>query len=86
MGKSCIVTKTPSSQDYLTDQEDAIFVRPYDANDLADKIDMLLKDDSLNNNIGFKARRTIEARYTERNMAEQMFNFISSISVSLSGN
>jgi glycosyltransferase involved in cell wall biosynthesis len=76
LGKSCIVTKTPSSQDYLTDNEDALFVRPYDSEDLSRKIEVLLEDDNMNNKIAINARRTIENKYNEKNMAKEIYDFI----------
>jgi glycosyltransferase involved in cell wall biosynthesis len=79
MGKSCIVTRTPSSEDYLTDNKDALFVRLYDPEDLAEKIDMLLHDGTMNDNIGRNARQTIENRYNEKNMARGIHDFISPI-------
>ena len=64
-GKSCIVTKTPSTHDYLTHNEDALLVRAFDKEDLAEKIMMLLHNDALNNIIAKNARETIENKYNE---------------------
>jgi len=77
MRKSCIVTKTPSSEDYLRDAYDALLVCPHDPEDLADKINVLLQDDALIASVGRKARQTIEARYNEQNMARDIYKFIS---------
>ncbi len=76
LGKSCIVTKTPSSQDYLTDNEDALLVRPYDREDLTEKIKLLLADDNMNNKISMNARSTIENKYNEKTMAKEIYDFI----------
>ncbi|HUL00063.1 MAG TPA: glycosyltransferase family 4 protein, partial [Nitrospirota bacterium] len=77
LGKSCIVTKTPSSQDYLKHNEDALLVRPYDQGDLAEKITMLLENQHLNDRIALSARGTIENKCNEKHMAIEMYNFIS---------
>jgi glycosyltransferase involved in cell wall biosynthesis len=79
MGKSCIVTRTPSSEDYLSDGNDALFARLHDPDDLAEKIAVLLHDDSLNSTIARNARQTIQTRYNEKNMANEFHKFISSI-------
>jgi len=79
MGKSCIITRTPSSEDYLTDNTDSLFVRPYDSEDMAEKIAVLLGDTDLNNNIALNARHTIETRFNEKNMAKEFYSFISAI-------
>ena len=79
MGKSCIVTRTPSSEDYLTDNKDALFVTPHDPEDLAEKIAMLLHDRAMNNIIAANARQTIENRFNEKNMAREIHDFISAI-------
>ena len=78
-GKSCIVTKTPSTYDYLTDNEDALLVRAFDKEDLAEKIMTLLHNDVLNNKIAKNARETIENKYNEEKMAGELYNFISDI-------
>jgi glycosyltransferase involved in cell wall biosynthesis len=79
LGKSCIVTKTPSSQDYLKHNENALLVRPYDQNDLAEKITLLLEDEHMNDRIALNARGTIESTCNERHMAVEMYNFISEL-------
>lgn len=79
MGKSCIVTKTPSSEDYLTDSKDALLVNPYDPADLADKITLLLSDPRLNAEIARHARRTIEERFNEKIMAREIHDFIATV-------
>jgi glycosyltransferase involved in cell wall biosynthesis len=79
MGKSCIVTLTPSSQDYLTNNQDAVCVRPSDPDDLAEKIDLLLQNETMKNAIARKARLTIEAKYNEIVMAKEICSFIKSI-------
>jgi len=79
LGKSCIVTKTPSSQDYLNHDEDALLVRPYDQKDLAEKITILLENEQINNRIALRARGTIENKCNEKHMAIAMYNFISEL-------
>jgi len=79
MGKGCIVTKTPSSQDYLTHNEDALLVRPYDRKDLAEKITIFLENQRVIDRIAHNARRVIEKKYNEKNMAAEMYDFISEL-------
>ena len=79
LGKSCIVTKTPSSQDYLKHDKDALLVRPYDQMDLAEKITTLLENDDLNERIALSARETIVNKCNEKNMASEMYTFISEL-------
>lgn len=79
MGKACVVTRTPSTVDYLTDQEDALLVKPYECRDLAEKIAALLEDSTMNERIARKARQSIEQSYNESNMARGIHDFIAAI-------
>lgn len=79
MGKAVIVTKTPSTIDYVRDCVDAVFAEPYDIADMATKLEFLLRNQSLVERIGIEARRTITARFSEKIMSEKMFQFISKL-------
>jgi len=79
LGKICIVTKTPSSQDYINDCENGFLVQPYDINDLARKINLLLQKNSICNEIEKNARKSIENKFNEKYMATQLSEFILSI-------
>lgn len=77
--KSCIVTNTPSTRDYLTNEKDALFVKPYDKQDMAEKINLLLNNSNINNTIAINARQSIENKYNEKIMAKKLFEFISEL-------
>ncbi len=79
LGKCCVVTRTPSSQDYLTHNEDAVLVRPYDREDLSEKIRTLLDDEPLRDHIARNGRRRIEDKCNEKNMAAEMHKFVSDL-------
>ena len=79
MGKAVIVTKTPSTIDYVKDGNDALFVKPYDVEDLTKKIELLLGDTLLVTDIGKNAGRTIEMRFNEKVMAHNIYEFVNEI-------
>lgn len=76
MGKAVIVTKTPSTIDYVTNGENGVFVEPYNVDDMKQKIVNLLKEPKLCSKLGRKARISIEENYNERIMSENIYNFI----------
>ncbi|MDR1763734.1 MAG: glycosyltransferase family 4 protein [Dysgonamonadaceae bacterium] len=78
LGKTVIVTKTPSSIDYIEDRNGAFFVQPYDEQDLKNKIEMLLNDRQLLSENNKKAASFIRANFTEQQMGEEIYKFIKS--------
>jgi glycosyltransferase involved in cell wall biosynthesis len=79
LGKTVIVTKTPSTEDYLINGEGAYFVKPYDVEDLKDKINYLLTNNTILDESNQKARKFIENNHTEAQMAMRIYHFIKDI-------
>jgi len=80
MGKPVIVTKTPSSIDYLKDAQGAFLVNPYDKTDMKNKIEYLLAHKEQLNDLGNKARKDIETNhFDEQTMAEKIEAFIKTL-------
>ena len=78
LGKTVIVTKTPSSVDYLKDGEGSLYVNPYDAIDMQEKIRYLLENKEALNNSNKRARQYVIKYFSEKDMAEKIFKFIQS--------
>jgi len=77
MGKPVIVTKTPSSMDYLQNAIGAFLVNPYDKEDMKNKIEYLLARKDQLDTLGKKARNDIEVYHLEeKTMAERICAFI----------
>jgi len=80
MGKPVIVTKTPSSTDYLQNAQGIFFVNPYDKIDMKNKIEYLLTHKDQLNDLGTKARQDIEnCHLDEQTMAERINEFIKTL-------
>lgn len=73
MGKSVIVTKVPSTIDYINDGEDALFVKLNDTIDMKNKIEFLLNHPDEIAKMGKNARKTVENRFTEKHMTEGIY-------------
>lgn len=76
MGKAVIVTKTPSTVDYVCDKQDALFVEPGETQDIKSKIEMLLHNHSLADSLGKKAHLKIINNFTEKIMAQKIYKFV----------
>lgn len=74
MGKAVIVTKVPSTIDYINDGEDALFVKLNDVVDMKNKIMYLINNPHEIVRLGKNARKTIENRFTEKHMAEGIYH------------
>jgi len=80
MGKPVIVTKTPSSIDYLKSAQGAFLVNPYDKIDMKNKIEYLLCHKDLLNDLENKARKDIVyGHFDEKIMAERIYEFIKTL-------
>ncbi|MFA5146592.1 MAG: glycosyltransferase family 4 protein [Candidatus Omnitrophota bacterium] len=79
LGKAVIVSKVSGVIDYAEDGKTALFTRPYDAEDMRDKIVSLLRDPGRAAAIGADARRAVETRFTEEMMAASIFNAVSGL-------
>jgi len=81
MGKAVIVTKVPSTVDYINDNENALFVRLNDIDDMRNKIEFLLHNPDEIFGLGENARKSIENKFTEKNMAESIYEAIREIGI-----
>lgn len=79
MGKAVVVTKTPGTIDYVNDGSDALFVEPYNVEDMLGKMEFLLEHPQRAREIGREARKTTLQRFNERIMAEKIYEFIRGI-------
>lgn len=57
--------------DFLEERKTGLFCRAGDSKDIADKIDLLLSDEDLRENIIANARKAVEARYSWDKIADQ---------------
>jgi glycosyltransferase involved in cell wall biosynthesis len=76
MGKAVVVTKTPGTVDYVNDGSDALFVDPYNIEDMLNKIKFLYEHPDRVKEIGREARKTTLQRFNERIMAEEIYKFV----------
>lgn len=76
MGKTVIVTNTPSSVDYLTDGHGSFFVKPFDVADMRAKISLLINNKKLLEESNSKARQYVLEYFAEQQMAEKVDRFI----------
>ncbi len=72
MGKAVVVSNVPGIADYVEDGKNAVLVRPYDYGELRDKMEYLLSRPEERIQIGKNARKTIEEKFNEKNMAEEI--------------
>ncbi len=79
MKKAVIVTKTPSTEDYINDFKTGVFVEPYDAEDLAKKINMLLKSNHLTKTIAINAEQIARNSFTAQRMSERLYGIVTRI-------
>jgi glycosyltransferase involved in cell wall biosynthesis len=76
MGKPVIVTKTPSTVDYIEDGKGVFFVNPYDDIDLKNKIQYLLQHQKDLEAIGMEARSYVQNELNEEKMADGIYKTI----------
>ena len=76
MGKAVIVTCTPSSIDYLQDGQGALLTKPYDSDDMREKISYLLNNSAALKALSDQARPYVLTHFSEQTMAENMHQFM----------
>ncbi|MEW6570931.1 MAG: glycosyltransferase family 4 protein [Nitrospirota bacterium] len=81
MGKAVIVTKMPSTVDYINDKEDAFFVRLNDVEDMRNKIEFLLNNPDEVARLGKNARKTVESKFNEKHMAEGLYEACKALNI-----
>jgi glycosyltransferase involved in cell wall biosynthesis len=76
MGKAVIVSKVPGIIDYVEDGKTAILYEAYNAEDLKEKVKLLLDNPREAKRIGREARSAVELCYNEENMAKGIYEAI----------
>ena len=76
MGKTVVVTQTPSSIDYLQDGKGSFFVKPHDVDDMRAKINLLLNNKPLLVQSNQKSRQYVLDHFSEQQMAQNVEQFI----------
>lgn len=72
MGKPAIVTRTGAPPDFLIDGQTVLFVRPNDPHDLKEKIERLLGDEQLRNQLSRESARLMRAHYSVEEFTERL--------------
>jgi len=81
MGKAVIVTKVPSTVDYIVDGENGLLVNVYDSEDMRNKIEFLLNNPQEINRLGRNARKSVEEEFNEKVMAENIYRSINQLNL-----
>ena len=76
LGKAVIVSEVPSLKDYVQDGVDALLYPPENAEVLAERMKLLLGNDSLREKLGVEAAKTIKKKFNEENMAVEIEQYI----------
>lgn len=80
IGKPVIVTETPSSVDYYLPQQKAmITVKPYDIEDMKEKIESLLNNNQLLMAATNEARPYVQKFFPEEVMGKEVSKFVHNI-------
>lgn len=69
-GRAVIALRSGPTEDILREGETGFFVEPNNAEDLAEKMILMLRDRSLCHTMGLAARKDAEQRFTQRGRAE----------------
>lgn len=75
LGKAVVTADVPSMRGYVSDGETALLYPPKDDRKLAERMERLLKDKALREEIGKRAAEAVGDIYNERNMAGQIEDF-----------
>lgn len=65
-GKAVIATRVGGIPEFVTDSSNGLLVPPEDSDALADRIQLLLDDETLRHRLGRNALETVESRYDRR--------------------
>jgi glycosyltransferase involved in cell wall biosynthesis len=71
-GKAVIATRTGAVCDFLIEGETGFLVEPYDADELRDRMERLLRDPALARRMGENARRLMETKYSLDRFCERL--------------
>ena len=70
--KPIIVSNLPGPRTLVKEGENGFLVKPGDANDLAKKIDLILKDRQLIKKMGERGRRLVEEKYSWKEIVQRL--------------
>jgi glycosyltransferase involved in cell wall biosynthesis len=76
---SCVVTRVGGNPEAITDGENGFLVPSEDAAAAADRVVKLLQTPGYAREIGRKARRTVETKFTVKSMIDQLTRFYDSL-------
>ena len=76
MGKCVVAAKAPSLVDYAAVGESAVFYRPLDVNDCAEKLQLVIKDTAFRERIAAFAPIWLRRERNEEKMAHEIENYI----------
>ena len=79
LGKAVIAANVPSLRDYIQDGQDALLYEPENADMLAGQMERLLLEKSLREQIGRRAAQTVQTKWNERHMAEEIQEYLTAI-------
>jgi len=76
MGKPCIVTRSEGLLDYVTNEKNAVLIRPFDAEDLRKNLLYILENEKEASNLGRGGRKTVESSFNTEKEAQVLHNII----------
>jgi len=77
--KAVVVTKTPSTIDYIEDNKTGIFVKPYDVSDMKEKIERVWNDEKLRKMLALSGSESVKAQFNEELMGLKVEEVIEKI-------
>jgi glycosyltransferase involved in cell wall biosynthesis len=72
LGKATVVTRVPGLLDYGEDGRTHLFVEPYSAQDMREKLTALLSNPEAARQMGAQARRSVVSHYSDRSMGHSL--------------
>lgn len=78
-GNAVIATRTTDVEKYLTNQENAILIKPEDANLIANAILTMAKDETLRRRIGEVGQLVAKENFDAPKVAEYLYNYLSQL-------
>ena len=77
--KTVITANVPSMMDYVKDGENAILYQSENIDDLKNKIELVLENESLRHYLGYNARKVVINKYNEKIMAKNINSVIKKV-------
>ena len=77
--KTVITANVPSMMDYVKDGENAILYQAENIDDLKNKIELVLENESLRHYLGYNARKVVINKYNEKIMAKNINSVIKKV-------